>query len=781
MFRFLTEGAKTGPEEFVPQLEALFRAMDGQVRTYILQPVPYFNGRLFADTSPGANDGTQALDLTQVPGAIELLGEASESDWRYVNPTIFGSLFEGALDVSKRAQLGAHYTSEADIRLIIEPVLMQPLYRQWDEIRGEAEPLLQTYLNAETPRAAQQAKDRLISLHKTMMDSLEKTLVLDPACGSGNFLYMSLRALKDLEARVRKTFEPLGLPFRDVVTPRQLYGIEKDEFAAKLAQVVVWIGYLQWRYEDEGVLHPLLKATSSPHPRQLPNPICQDKNSPDEPDPNQCAHSILRYDADGKPYEPEWPEVDVIVGNPPFLGGKRMRTELGDHIDRLFELYEGRVPHEADLVTYWFEKARAAIEQNKTKRAGLIATNSIRGGANRVVLNRIKQSGDIFIAWSDRPWVLDGAAVRISIVGFDKGDEQLKILNNLVSPAINSDLTTAVDVTKAVRLTENRSIGFMADTKNGSFDISADLAQEMVASVNASGRSNSDVVRPWVNGLDITRRRRNMWIIDFGVDMSLEEARLYEKPFEYVQRVVYPERQTTTTPRARQIWWRHEAPRPEMRQALQGVNRFIATPSVAKFRLFVWLATDILADHQLLVFARDNDYFFGVLHAYLHEIWSLRMGTWLGKGNDPRYTPTTTFETYPFPYSPGKEPIDSEEYRAISEAARQLNEEREAWLNPPDLLKLGAGTNGSTLKDRTLTNLYNALEAYRGNGSNGKNGARNGDAASAFAPRLAALHDALDSAVLSAYGWSDLAGKLRTPEGDEELLKRLLALNLARA
>src|SRR5258707_4459182 len=150
-------------------MELLFKAMDGQVRTFLMRPVPYFNGGLFRESAKGADDGTEALDLTQIPGGLDLLGKASEADWRYVNPTIFGTLFEGALDISKRAQLGAHYTSEADIRLIIEPVLMQPLYRQWDEIRGEAEPLLQTYLNAETPRAAQQAKDRLISLHKTMM------------------------------------------------------------------------------------------------------------------------------------------------------------------------------------------------------------------------------------------------------------------------------------------------------------------------------------------------------------------------------------------------------------------------------------------------------------------------------------------------------------------------------------------------------------------------------------------------------------------------------------
>ncbi|CAG0985589.1 hypothetical protein ARNL5_02824 [Anaerolineae bacterium] len=778
VFRYLTDGARSTASAFVPELQRLFEAMDGLRGHFVMKAVPYFNGGLFGDSQPGAGDGKEVLDLTEIPGAIDLLEKVSEADWRRVNPTIFGTLFEGALDENKRAQLGAHYTSEEDIRLVVEPVLMEPLYRLWAEIQAEAEPLLQKYLKGGTPRATQEAQERLVQLHDQMMKRLEQTRVLDPACGSGNFLYVSLRAMKDLEARVRKFFEPLGQRFRDVVTPRQLYGIEKDEFAARLAQVVVWIGYLQWRYEDEGVLHPRLKSSSRPHPQELPHPILQDKYHPDEPDHIQCADAILRYDAEGKPYEPEWPEVDVIMGNPPFLGGKRLRTELRDaYVDQLFALYEGRVPHEADLVCYWYEKARARIEQDKAKRVGLLATNSIRGGANRIVLNRVKKSGDIFMAWSDRPWVLNGAAVRISIVGFDDGTQQSRMLDGSVVEAVNSDLTASVDITKTSPLIENRGIGFMADTKNGPFDISDEIAQQMLKAVNKSGRSNRDVIRPWINGLDVTRRSRGMWIIDFGVNMSLEEAQLYEAPFEYVQRVVLPERQLSTTARAREVWWRHEAPRPEMRKAFESLSRYIGTARVAKHRLFIWVSLDVLADAQLIVFARDDDYFFGVLHAYPHEIWSLRKGTWLGKGNDPRYTPTTTFETYPFPWAPGKEDTASSVYEAISAAAKQLHEERETWLNPPDLLSLGADSNGKTLQERTLTALYNALTAYRAGNSNREKIVKS---ARDFAPRLAALHDALDAAVLAAYGWSDLVGKLRTPEGDQELLRRLLALNVMR-
>lgn len=771
VFRFLVDGATTGPEEFVPQLEALFRAMDGQARTYLLKPVPHFNGGLFADSSPDAGDGTEALDLTEIPGAIQLLGQVSEANWRDVNPAIFGTLFEGALDESKRAQLGAHYTSEADIRLIIEPVLMEPLYRMWDETQAEAGPLMQAYLKNETPKSTQQAHDRLIVLYNRIVDALGSTRVLDPACGSGNFLYVSLRAMKDLEGRIRKFFEPLGLPFRDVVTPRQLFGIEKDEFAARLAQVVVWIGYLQWRYEDEGILHPLLKATSSPHPRQLSDPILKDKDITDEPDHIQCMDAIMQQDADGKAFEPEWPVTTVIVGNPPFLGGKRMRTELGsDYLDRLFALYEGAIPHEADLVTYWFEKARAQIERGKAKRGGLLATNSIRGGANRMVLQRIKDTGDIFMAWGDRPWMLEGASVRVSMVGFDQGVETVKTLDGLPVDVINSDLTAKVDVTKAKRLAENSDLAFMGDTKGGSFDIPGSLARKMLSAVNPSGYSNSDVVHPWVNGLDIVRRPRDMWIIDFGVNMSVEQAASYQMPFAHIAKQVEPTRSQNRIEAHRQRWWLHLRPRSEMRQALTNLKRFAGTPSLTKHRLFIWLEKGTIPDHQLLIFARDDDYFFGVLHSYLHEIWSLRMGTSLGP--TPCYTPTTTFETFPFPYVPGQEPLQDPAYLAISEAARLLNAERDAWLNPVD--GMYKSLQGS-LRDRTLTNLYNAVEAFRA-GTKDKN--LKSDAV-AFAPRLLELHNALDHAVLAAYGWSDLTDSLRAADG-EEVLRRLLALNQER-
>jgi type II restriction/modification system DNA methylase subunit YeeA len=456
--------------------------------------------------------------------------------------------------------------------------------------------------------------------------------------------------------------------------------------------------------------------------------------------------AILDCSEPEQPKEPSWPAVDYIIGNPPYLGGKLLRATLGDaYVDNLFTVYAGRVPREGDLICYFLEKARAAIEAGQAQRAGLLATNSIRGGANRRVLERIKASGDIFVAWSDEPWVLNGAAVRISIIGFDDGSEAHRMLNGQPVATINPDLTSTIDVTVAKPLPENRGIAFMGDTKGGPFDVPGELARRWLALPrNPNGRPNSDVVRPWVNGLDITRRPRDMWIIDFGVDMPVGQAAQYEAPFENVRQHVKPQRAENNRAAYRERWWLHVEARSGMRKALGPLRRFVCTPTVARHRLFIWSDGTALPDHQLIVFARDSDYSFGVLHSRPHEVWALRAGTWLGAGNDPRYTPTTTFETFPFPWPLNSEPIDDPRMEAIARAARELVEQRDRWLNPE-------GAGAAELKRRTLTNLYNARPAW-----------------------LDLAHRRLDRAVLDAYGWShDLS--------DDEILARLLALNLERA
>ena len=375
--------------------------------------------------------------------------------------------------------------------------------------------------------------------------------------------------------------------------------------------------------------------------------------------------------------------MDVIVGNPPFLGGNKIRKELGDeYVEALFKLYEGRVPAFADLVCYWFEKARAQIAAGKAKRVGLLATQAIRGGANRRVLERIKETGDIFWAQSDRVWILDGATVHVSMVGFDDGIQTNRELDNHVVVEINADLTTSIDVTTAQLLPENQLISFQGPSPKASFDIPADLANRMLmAPVNVNGRPNSDVVRPVASAIDLAQGSRGIWTLDFGL-MAENEAAQYEMPFEYVRQHILPERQNRRAD-FRGRWWQYARPRPEMREALKDVRHYIATPRVSKHRVFVWLSSEVLANDGTIVFAREDDYFFGILHSRLHEIWSRRMGTQLREAESGcRYTPTTTFETFPFPWSPGREPADDPRVQAIAAAAADLVAKRDAWLNP---------------------------------------------------------------------------------------------------
>ena len=730
IFAEIIDQTRREPSRFRRYTSDLFQAMadGGEV---LFQKIPYFNGSLFDDVT------VEELSIE----ALGKLEQASNLNWESVEPAIFGTLFERSLDPSKRAQLGAHYTSRDDILLIVEPVLMQPLRREWEAIQIEAAPIRAKLDAAATPRERTTHTNALTALREQMLKRLREIKVLDPACGSGNFLYVSLQLLMSLEKEIitHELFIGLTMAMPEI-HPRQMYGIEKEPIPHDLASIVVWIGYIQWRQQNGYATltrrEPILEALTG-NIRQM--------------------DAIMNEDGT----EPEWPEVDIIIGNPPFLGGNRVRAELGSqYVDGLFTLYEDRVPAFADLVCYWYEKARDQIVTGKAKRVGLLATNSIRGGVNREVLKRIKASGDIFMAWSDRDWVLDGAAVRVSMVGFDMGEEKEYTLDSLPVATINADLTATVDVTKAHRLPENLKISFIGTKKAGAFDIDADYAQSLLNSPNHSERRNSDVIFPWLNGEQIAGRLPERWIINFG-DMTQEEAALYEQPFEYVRENIYSERQKNNEERARVKWWQHRRPATEMRETVGKLDRLIATPRVSKHRLFAWYPSTTNPDDGIYVFAREDDYFFGVLHSYLHEVWSLRMGTSLE--DRPRYTPTTTFETFPFPWSPGHEDTAHPAYQAMSEAAKQLHEERAAWLNP-------GGASERDLKDRTLTNLYNALNVWRG-----KEKMRVKDAAADFAPRLDELHNTLDRAVCDAYGWP-----YEILNDDEEILRLLLALNLER-
>ncbi len=738
IFSEIIEETRQKPADFVRYTTELFRHMaDGGQMFY--REIPYFDGNLF--------DVVDVADVAYLrTNALNDLYQASRLDWSAIEPAIFGTLFERSLDPDKRSQLGAHYTGKDDILLIVEPVLMQPLRREWDALQAEAGPLRAAFDGATTPRVRQSASEQLLALRARMLQRLRTIHVLDPACGSGNFLYVSLQLLMDMEKMVITS--PLWQEWPDEtpkVHPQQLYGIEVNPIAHALASIVIWIGYLQWHVNNgfDGYRHNPILVPLDGHILKM--------------------DAIMQFDADGQPFEPNWPDADVIVGNPPFVGGNKIRAELGnEYVENLFHLYSGRIPAFADMVCYWFEKARAYIEHPEPKRVGLLATNSIRGGVNRIVLERIKHTGDIFLAWSDRPWILEGAAVRVSMVGFDRGEEVVKVLDGEAVRFINADLTSAVDITKALHLTENVNISFQGPSPKGAFDIPGNVAQIMLMATNPDGLSNSRVVKPVVNASDLMQTNRHYWTIDFGTDLNESEAAKYVEPYQYVKDVVFPERQKNNRKAYREKWWMYAEPRVGMRKAISGLVRYAATPRVAKHRAIVWLSGYIFSNDAIIVFAREDDYFFGVLHSRLHEVWSLRMGTSLE--DRPRYTPTTTFETFPFPWPPGHEDTASPAYAAISAAARTLNAERDAWLNPP-------GAPDTVLRKRTLTNLYNALQVFRGQSS-----IKIVPAAGDFAPRLDELHAALDRAVCAAYGWPDAI-----LDDQQAMLARLLALNLDRA
>ncbi len=715
LFSVLLERTRRRPADFKARLAQLFAAM-ATGGAFGADDIAHFNGDLFTDA--------EVFDLSVED--IETLLRVSALDWSSIEPAIFGTLFERSLDPDKRSQLGAHYTSRDDILLIVEPVLMAPLRRRWVEVKAKAERNLEKAKKGKA--GAKKLESDLRSLLLGFVDELSHIRVLDPACGSGNFLYVALKLLLDLWKEVSVYASTHGLPglLPYQVTPSQLYGIEVSVYAQELASVVVWIGYIQW-LQDNGFGHP-------------PSPILQRLHNIRRMD------AVLGYDAQGHPTEPDWPEVDVIIGNPPYVGGNRIRQDLGDaYVEDLFRVYQGRISAFSDFVCYWFERSREMVQEKKARRVGLLSTQSIRGGVNRTVLERIKATGSIFMAWSDREWLLDGATVHVAFVGFDDGTESSRTLDGQSVSEINADLTHSVDLTHAVKLRENSALWAYGSQQKGSFDISGATAAELLESPNPAACDNAKVVRPSINGKQLLQRGADSWVIDFGEDMPQTEAALYEAPFEYVRRVVYPERRARNEKRQQTHWWLHARPSPKYRKILRDQTRYLATPVVSKHRVFVWLDNRVLVDHAIAVFARADDYFLGVLQSRIHELWSRRKGTQVRDAKSGfRYTPSTTFETFPLPWRPGTEPNDDPRVQAIAAAAKELVAKRDTWLNPP-------GASAAGLKKRTPTNLYNQRPQW-----------------------LEDAHRALDKAVLAAYGWpEDLS--------DSEVLERLLALNRQRA
>lgn len=848
MFERLLNNQQATPERLTQGLSQLFGTMQSG-GLYGVDDIPWFNGGLFQ---------TIAVPPLSAPDLAELR-RAADLNWSAIDVSIFGTLFERGLDPAKRSQLGAHYTDPATIERLIGPVIRRPLLQKWELVAQQIQALA-----AKITKKGDKHYRAAHALFVTWLDELKNYRALDPACGSGNFLYLALKCLKDVEHHSHLQAAELGLDREaDLVTgPHNVLGIELNEYAAELARVTVWIGELQWRlahgYEfktnpvldtlehiecrdallDWGTAQTAQKQGAVQTPAPAPGAAQVSGSDHDFAQQNSCSDPETGTPphpgppgAAAAPQEATWPTANVVIGNPPFLGDKKMRAELGDAYTTLLrKTYEGRVPGGADLVCYWFDKARAQMAAGQLQRAGLVTTNSIRGGANRKVLDAICAQTRIFEAWSDEPWVNDGAAVRVSLVAFGQA-EQPSRLDGADAATIHADLTsTNVDsagtesasLTSAKALPANGGTAYVGIQKTGPFEIPGDLAREWLRMPNPNGQPNSAVVRPWFNGLDVTRRNRDMWIVDFGADMQAGEASVFEKPFEHVTLHVKPTRVGKREARTNECYWLFQWSRPVMRSAIQGLPRFIVTPEIAKHRIFALLPMTTVADKNLTVVARADDTTFGILHSRFHELWALRMGSSLE--DRPRYTPTTCFETFPFPA--GLTPLDTAHQRteavdggalipadlpdtlpdalpaenlepkqalapvhqapaaiktipirqaatAIAQAAQRLSTLRQAWLNPPEwtqtvpeVVPLGMTTSPypnrtvpkpgfeKDLAKRTLTNLYNLRPAW-----------------------LAAAHAQLDAAVAAAYGWGDYTAGMP----DDEILRRLLALNLERA
>jgi hypothetical protein len=437
------------PADFEPMLRDLFHAMAHRNGRFGSIAIPWFNGGLFDD------DDVLPLGIL----AVRDLTTAARLDWKAIDPTIFGTLFESGLDDKRRAEMaslfdspdleeraqarlfaaptadrgvGIHYTDETTIMKIIEPVVVAPLRREWERTKSEIREVEERRARARTPTEKTKLVAKARGLYADFRTSLGRYRVLDPACGSGNFLALSLRALRDFDLAVLDDAVVMGLPPDNFRTgPEAVMGVEVNSYAAELARLTLWITELQWQVQKGfGITRrPILDKLDG----------------------------IMRADAlitqTGK--NSAWPEADVVVGNPPFLGGKMMRKSLGDaYVDRLFAGFTGRVPAEADLVAYWFTKAWERMREGRLKRAGLVGTNSMRGGANRRVLDAIVKDGRIFDAWDDEKWVVKGVAVRVSLICFSAyTEERQPQLDGKPVERIGADLTASKsDLTTARRL-----------------------------------------------------------------------------------------------------------------------------------------------------------------------------------------------------------------------------------------------------------------------------------------------------------------------------------------
>lgn len=768
LFNRAIELASKNPELAQNHLTQLFSAMKSG-DSVGFDTVPWFNGELFEDN--------KALPLNV--DEIKIVRKASNLYWADIDPSILGTLFERGLDPSKRSQLGAHYTDRDKVMMIIEPVLINPLLSEWESTFVEIRDLLNTEQelskqakktskkgkSGSFSRKANSARQKAIKLYSDFIERLSNYRILDPACGSGNFLYLALKAMKDLEHRINVEAETLGLARGfPRVGPECVKGIEINPYAAELARISIWIGEIQWMRCNgfEVARDPVLKSLES----------------------IECRDALLNKDGT----EAIWPEADVIVGNPPYLGAKLMNRVIGrSETKRIRDTYSDRLPAFSDYVCFWFEKARSQIVAGKSTIAGLVATSSIAKNTNLHVMRKIVENLKIFNAYANEPWFGDGAAVRVALIVFGKKDfvKGLSYLNGESVDNINPNLTTGTDTSNIKVLPENKRVAFVGVQKSGPFDVPGELAREWIKlPVNPNGHSNREILRPTLNGSDITSRNRDVWLIDFPAGLTEKQATFWEAPYEYLNSVTYDpdDPLSGSLKEARQRlhkiqggrfeWWTIWNRRPNLRNSIQSLSRYIATPMTSKYRIFVWVYPPVLPDNNTIVIAKDDDVTFGLLHSRVHLAWTKHIGNRMG--NQARYNPATTFETFPFPndYLPilsSSEDSQTAVFQDIGEAASRLSMLRENWLNPPDLVcrtpEILSGfperllpvnkKAASMLKQRTLTNLYNRMPEW-----------------------LRKAHRTLDRAVADAYGWKDMFDKNQL--SDEQIVELLSKLNQSR-
>ncbi|WP_132999248.1 class I SAM-dependent DNA methyltransferase [Luteimonas arsenica] len=807
-FRDLLARHGDTPDVAMRMLAQLWRDMDaGGFSAVLAGNVLRFNGKLFKqpDTLP--------LDTAQ----IALLLDAARADWKHVEPAIFGTLLERALSPKDRHKLGAHYTPRAYVERLVLPTVIEPLRREWSDAQAAAGTL-----------ADEGKADDAIAELKRFHHRLCTVRVLDPACGSGNFLYVTLEHLKRLEGEVLNALDELGdrqtglalggeradAAAGETVDPHNLLGIELNPRAAAIAEVVLWIGYLQWHYRTRGDVHP-------------PQPVIRDFRNIENRDA-VLAHDgvefvtdergvpVTRWDGETMKVSPvtgelvpdeavrrpveryldprkaAWPEADFVVGNPPFIGGWRLRSALGDgYVDALWSVYAD-MPPKADYVMFWWDRAAEAVRAGKASAFGFITTNSISQVFQRRVIDKhvTARSNPLNLAFAlpDHPWVdaSDGAAVRIAMtVGRADGStgrrveviaeteeaEDAGVTLSGRSGVINSDLSLGADVASARRLQSNGGLSSPGVQLYGSgFIVDRELAGRMLEDVMDEGARR--VVRPYVNGRDLMQVSRDAFVIDFfGLERE-EAARLHPMAYQRVLDYVKPERDLNRRAAIRDKWWRFGWERPVMRAAMEGLGRYIATVETAKHRIFSFLGDKTLPDNMLITIASDDAVVLGVLSSKVHTTWALAAGGRLGVGNDPRYNKTRCFDPFPFPDLDSADKFGGPISYALEDENSRPGEFTTLGEYPSDRIRNLAEQLDAHRKRQqaahpglTLTGMYNVLDKLR-----------SGEVLTAkertiheqgLVSVLRQLHDELDEAVLYAYNWGDLIPLLRVAHGNE--------------